>query len=245
MNETYGGTSLASPIVAAQIAIVQQSTHTPIGFANPTLYAREAGRCRAFRDVLPQNPTQAVAYTSATSGNTLPGHARPGHLAEDGEGLRRRHRPRRRVVQPAVAWWRRAGTSRPAPPTDRPVAPGFGRPWLRRSPAASVGLGRRGPMTVRIRPAEAGDAAALAAVAAVTFPLACPPHTTEEAKAAVHRDGAVGGAVRGVPRRPGPRAAHRRETRTAYGDRLHDGEPRRAGRCGRAGAPSASGRRSS
>ena len=28
------------------------------------------------------------------------------------------------------------------------------------------------------------DAAALAAVAAVTFPLACPPHTTDEAKAA-------------------------------------------------------------
>ncbi|MGO4595197.1 GNAT family N-acetyltransferase [Leifsonia sp. 2TAF2] len=39
-------------------------------------------------------------------------------------------------------------------------------------------------MTVTIRPAAAGDAAALAAVAAATFPLACPPHTTEEAKAA-------------------------------------------------------------
>lgn len=39
-------------------------------------------------------------------------------------------------------------------------------------------------MTVTIRPAVAGDAAALAAVAAATFPLACPPHTTEEAKAA-------------------------------------------------------------
>lgn len=38
-------------------------------------------------------------------------------------------------------------------------------------------------MTVTIRPAVAGDAAALAAVAAATFPLACPPHTTEEAKA--------------------------------------------------------------
>lgn len=33
-----------------------------------------------------------------------------------------------------------------------------------------------------IRPAGPEDAAALAAVAAVTFPLACPPHTTEEAK---------------------------------------------------------------
>ena len=38
-------------------------------------------------------------------------------------------------------------------------------------------------MTVNVRPATAEDAAALAAVAAVTFPLACPPHTTDEAKA--------------------------------------------------------------
>jgi ribosomal protein S18 acetylase RimI-like enzyme len=38
-------------------------------------------------------------------------------------------------------------------------------------------------MTVRIRPADAGDARPLAAVAAATFALACPPHTTEEAKA--------------------------------------------------------------
>lgn len=41
-----------------------------------------------------------------------------------------------------------------------------------------------GRVTVTIRPAEARDARSLAAVAAVTFPLACPPHTTEEAKAA-------------------------------------------------------------
>jgi len=39
-------------------------------------------------------------------------------------------------------------------------------------------------MTVVIRPATAADAEALAGVAAVTFPLACPPHTTAEAKAA-------------------------------------------------------------
>jgi ribosomal protein S18 acetylase RimI-like enzyme len=38
-------------------------------------------------------------------------------------------------------------------------------------------------MTVRIRPADAGDARPLAVVAAATFSLACPPHTTEEAKA--------------------------------------------------------------
>ncbi len=38
-------------------------------------------------------------------------------------------------------------------------------------------------MTIAIRSATDADAAALAEVAAVTFPLACPPHTTEEAKA--------------------------------------------------------------
>jgi diamine N-acetyltransferase len=38
-------------------------------------------------------------------------------------------------------------------------------------------------MTVTIRTALPEDAAGLAAVAAVTFPLACPPHTTDEAKA--------------------------------------------------------------
>ena len=36
-------------------------------------------------------------------------------------------------------------------------------------------------MTVHIRPATPADAAALAALAAVTFPLACPPTTTAEA----------------------------------------------------------------
>ena len=36
-------------------------------------------------------------------------------------------------------------------------------------------------MTVQIRPAGEADAAALAALAAVTFPLACPPSTTPEA----------------------------------------------------------------
>ncbi len=34
-----------------------------------------------------------------------------------------------------------------------------------------------------VRPALAADAGALAALAAATFPLACPPHTTDEAKA--------------------------------------------------------------
>ncbi len=36
-------------------------------------------------------------------------------------------------------------------------------------------------MTVNVRPATEADASALAAVAAATFPLACPPHTTDAA----------------------------------------------------------------
>lgn len=70
INETYGGTSLATPIVAAQIAIVQQATGKTIGFANPTLYAVKRVLPSAFRDVVPQNPTRALVYTSAISGNT-------------------------------------------------------------------------------------------------------------------------------------------------------------------------------
>ena len=38
-------------------------------------------------------------------------------------------------------------------------------------------------MPLVIRPAVPADAAVLASVAAVTFPLACPPHTSDEAKA--------------------------------------------------------------
>ncbi|CAN5243689.1 GNAT family N-acetyltransferase [soil metagenome] len=39
-------------------------------------------------------------------------------------------------------------------------------------------------MTTTIRHAVATDASTLATVAAITFPLACPPHTSDEAKAA-------------------------------------------------------------
>lgn len=70
-RETYGGTSLASPLTAAQIAIVQQSTHASIGFANPTLYGLDRILPFSFRDVVPQNPPLALAYTSAISGNSF------------------------------------------------------------------------------------------------------------------------------------------------------------------------------
>jgi subtilase family serine protease len=66
---SYGGTSLAAPLVAAQIALVQQLTGTTIGFANPVLYARYRAAPGAFRDVLPRDPF-ALAHTSALSGAT-------------------------------------------------------------------------------------------------------------------------------------------------------------------------------
>jgi subtilase family serine protease len=69
-RDTFGGTSLASPLTAAQIAIVQQASHTSIGFANPTLYGIDRILPSAFRDVVPQNPTRALGYTSARSGNS-------------------------------------------------------------------------------------------------------------------------------------------------------------------------------
>ncbi len=70
-RETYGGTSLASPIAAAQMAIVQQASNSVVGFANPTLYAVNRAEPGAFRDVLSLTPPKALAYTSAVSGNSF------------------------------------------------------------------------------------------------------------------------------------------------------------------------------
>jgi subtilase family serine protease len=67
---TYGGTSLASPLVAAQIAIVQQATHSAIGFANPTLYGLDRIAPNTFRDVKHANPPLALAYDSKVSGHS-------------------------------------------------------------------------------------------------------------------------------------------------------------------------------
>ena len=69
-NATYGGTSLASPLVAAQIAIVQQATHSVIGFANPTLYGLDRIAPSSFRDVKHANPPIALAYDSKVSGHS-------------------------------------------------------------------------------------------------------------------------------------------------------------------------------
>ena len=68
-NATYGGTSLASPLTAGQIAIVQQATHSTIGFANPTLYGLNRISPNSFRDV--KHASIALAYQSHVSGNNF------------------------------------------------------------------------------------------------------------------------------------------------------------------------------
>lgn len=67
--ETYGGTSLASPIAAAKAALVQDQTGRTIGFANPAIYALNRAVPSGFHDVVPPAQPTAVAYTSARSGN--------------------------------------------------------------------------------------------------------------------------------------------------------------------------------
>lgn len=62
---TYGGTSLATPIIAAVMAIGSQGRHTPVGFANPLLYEIRSGA--AVHDVRPTALPVAVAFTSSLS----------------------------------------------------------------------------------------------------------------------------------------------------------------------------------
>jgi subtilase family serine protease len=68
-EETYGGTSLASPITAALMAIVQQTTGTQLGFANPTLYSTYKSQPSLFKDVTSPSSPIALAYSSKISGN--------------------------------------------------------------------------------------------------------------------------------------------------------------------------------
>jgi subtilase family serine protease len=66
---TWGGTSLACPIAAAKMALVQAATGTRIGFANPALYGASTGRPSAFHDVTAPPSPLALYYRSASSGN--------------------------------------------------------------------------------------------------------------------------------------------------------------------------------
>jgi subtilase family serine protease len=64
----YGGTSLASPLVAAQMALVQQATGRTLGFVNPELYALYREAPQLFRDVVPPASPFALADVSLADG---------------------------------------------------------------------------------------------------------------------------------------------------------------------------------
>jgi subtilase family serine protease len=57
-ESTIGGTSLACPLFAATMALAEQHSKKPFGFANPRLYKKRAA---AFRDITPTRSPQAIA----------------------------------------------------------------------------------------------------------------------------------------------------------------------------------------
>jgi len=64
----YGGTSLSSPLVAAQVALVQQATGRRLGFLNPVLYGVYRAAPQLFRDVVPPPTTLALADIGRVDG---------------------------------------------------------------------------------------------------------------------------------------------------------------------------------
>ncbi|MGA7203523.1 MAG: S53 family peptidase [Specibacter sp.] len=67
--QTYGGTSLASPLSAGQMAVAQQVSGKTVGFANPVIYATNRQQPGTFTDVLSPRTQQALAFTSPSTGN--------------------------------------------------------------------------------------------------------------------------------------------------------------------------------
>jgi subtilase family serine protease len=64
-----GGTSLATPVIAGQVAVAQQLTGKTLGFANPTLYNLYQQAPTGFRDVLPPTTPFALADTDPITGS--------------------------------------------------------------------------------------------------------------------------------------------------------------------------------
>ncbi len=62
-----GGTSLSTPLVAAQIAVAQQKTGAVVGFANPVLYSLAATAPSTFTDVVTRAAPASVAYSSSNA----------------------------------------------------------------------------------------------------------------------------------------------------------------------------------
>jgi subtilase family serine protease len=69
VTETYGGTSLASPLFAGEIALAQSAAGTDIGFANPAIYSLAKSNPTAFTDVPATSKKLALAFLSG-SGTT-------------------------------------------------------------------------------------------------------------------------------------------------------------------------------
>ncbi|ALE04693.1 hypothetical protein AL755_01425 (plasmid) [Arthrobacter sp. ERGS1:01] len=67
--QTYGGTSLASPLSAGQMAVAQQVSGRTLGFANPVIYATGKQKPGTFTDVMSPKTQQALAFTNPTTGN--------------------------------------------------------------------------------------------------------------------------------------------------------------------------------
>lgn len=65
VRPAYGGTSLATPLVAAMVADASQGRATPVGFFNPLLY--DIVNHKTIHDVLPTRTPVGVAFTSKLS----------------------------------------------------------------------------------------------------------------------------------------------------------------------------------
>ena len=77
-----GGTSLACPLFAATVALAQQHAHRHFGLANPLFYKHPG----AFRDIVPQNPAQAVALPLGDGTNAALPFDFPGLSIKTGAG---------------------------------------------------------------------------------------------------------------------------------------------------------------
>jgi subtilase family serine protease len=64
---SVGGTSLATPIVAGQVALAQQASGRRLGFLNPALYSLARSNRAVFRDVVPNTVRRAVAQRSGAA----------------------------------------------------------------------------------------------------------------------------------------------------------------------------------
>ncbi|MET4004583.1 subtilase family serine protease [Arthrobacter sp. UYCu511] len=67
--QTYGGTSLAAPLSAGQMAVAQQVSGKTLGFANPVIYSTSRQQRGTFTDVVSPRRQQALAFTSPSTGN--------------------------------------------------------------------------------------------------------------------------------------------------------------------------------